>query len=689
MLNTLTFEAVFSSTGRKIAGNHDFQEGLTAISGANECGKSMRLEMIRYALFGTQALRSPIGNYKTLSAKLIFSVLGVKYSVERGLTQAKLYKGNQVVATGTRAVNEEVIKILGYDMSVFDSSNACLQGEVEALTQKTPAERKRMVDKTIGLSAIDTLLTEYGSEVSAINKTVGSLKNMLGEELIKPQPAPDYQPSSESAKDLKLLQIQITEVEKKRAQVGALKCKEPTPPELGVFEPLEKLQERYAESITYETTMRDIQSRLSAMKANGNVDITQLAQYQGYLATQSYQAWEEYQADQEKEARLRKHVIDALSDDELIEMVEGFKAETAYKHYLSVASGGVITCPHCHKGFFANQDEVEAAKACLYATWTPGKIEEVCKKARAYKLRNQEDVQEQRGCRQGLRGFLSSPRCPKPDYPDLGTRKEVELWVKRAEHELELAQTRQNLMEQLEELKKNPLEPSGHIKSLLAQAQREKQAEALYQVQLEQYTKYLELSKELAWVIPRAEELKTAYEVLEQRKTAAMEYEHALREYTIRQESRAKIAEELEQYEGKLDVLSRVRKALNEIKPKVKSYLIPSLSRVSSNFLSEMTNSARNQIDISEGFDIVVDGQPVETLSGSGKAVANLAVRLALGTVLTNKVFSVLLADEVDASMDDERSKYTAQCLRNLTKVFKQIILVSHHKLEADHQINL
>ena len=84
-----------------------------------------------------------------------------------------------------------------------------------------------------------------------------------------------------------------------------------------------------------------------------------------------------------------------------------------------------------------------------------------------------------------------------------------------------------------------------------------------------------------------------------------------------------------------------------------------------------------------------MDGQPLNTLSGSGKAVANLAIRLGLGQVLTNKTFSVFLADEIDAAMDADRAGYTAECLSNLTGSIAQIVLVSHKTLSAQHHIEM
>jgi DNA repair exonuclease SbcCD ATPase subunit len=64
----------------------------------------------------------------------------------------------------------------------------------------------------------------------------------------------------------------------------------------------------------------------------------------------------------------------------------------------------------------------------------------------------------------------------------------------------------------------------------------------------------------------------------------------------------------------------------------------------------------RQSIVVDEEFDVTVDGQALDTLSGSGKAVANLALRLGLGQVLINRVFSLFIGDEIDASLDVDRA---------------------------------
>ena len=122
----------------------------------------------------------------------------------------------------------------------------------------------------------------------------------------------------------------------------------------------------------------------------------------------------------------------------------------------------------------------------------------------------------------------------------------------------------------------------------------------------------------------------------------------------------------------------------------VKSYLLPSLGRVASSLISVITGGARNQVRISNDFEIFVDNQPVSTLSGSAKVAVNLALRVGLGQVLTSSTFPVFLADEVDASFDSERSETTIECIQNLTNTMQQVILVSHKQISgADQYIRM
>ena len=122
---------------------------------------------------------------------------------------------------------------------------------------------------------------------------------------------------------------------------------------------------------------------------------------------------------------------------------------------------------------------------------------------------------------------------------------------------------------------------------------------------------------------------------------------------------------------------------------KVKQELAPSLSKAASSLLYAMTNGERRFVDVDHDFNIIVDGQPLQTLSGSGKSVVTLALRIGLGQVLTSKVLPIFMGDEIDKDMDAIRATSTHSTFQNLKSVLTQIILVTHKDIEADQVISL
>jgi exonuclease SbcC len=102
-----------------------------------------------------------------------------------------------------------------------------------------------------------------------------------------------------------------------------------------------------------------------------------------------------------------------------------------------------------------------------------------------------------------------------------------------------------------------------------------------------------------------------------------------------------------------------------------------------------MTDGERRHVDVDHDFNITVDGQPLQTLSGSGKSVVNLALRIGLGQVLTSKVLPIFMGDEIDKDMDQVRASSTHNTFQSLREYLTQIILVTHKEVEADQVIQL
>ena len=120
MFHSLKYSVTFPTTGRTLTNDLEFSEGFAAISGPNESGKSMILEMLRFLLFGTQALRGEAADYKTLKAEGEVTIRSERYRIVRTMKKADLWRGDMQIATSVSVVNDKIGRLLGFGRSVFD-----------------------------------------------------------------------------------------------------------------------------------------------------------------------------------------------------------------------------------------------------------------------------------------------------------------------------------------------------------------------------------------------------------------------------------------------------------------------------------------------------------------------------------------------------------------------------------------
>lgn len=689
MITKLQFNVEFVSTGKKIAGLHEFSGGMTAITGANESGKSLRLEMIRYALFGTRALRSPISRYKTLSVTLDFKVNGQEYKVDRGLSKITLFKGDQQVSSGTKATNLAIIDIFGYDLEVFDSANAILQKKAEDLTSKTPAERKKMIDRTIGLHIIDDLISELSEQVGQKKGEAAFYEKAMGEAPTMPEkPSGACQERSvvvealtQATKNCRLYEANKTKLETMKCAPGILpdgaRVTQDTLNDLMTKQALRAVHLK-----EYETLNREIE------QLNGEA----LKLQQGYASVMNYKI-EDLQRylDQDIETKKalytewenKRAALPSTPPFTVKEITDIATAMTnrAIRKKIADLKQHNLSCPNCSHTIYLQADQIQKLEVDIQPLDGEEHITKELSPDQMKRLfQNWDKIEE----------FNTLPVPENVEFIPamIHTSSHIRRALEAMDKVKELTEKIASKTEMLVGVKKT-LDEATNFEAEIASKQQLLIMWNNYDTQTQRYNEYQKLFTELE---PQMKSLAGCYAVEEELKgtlKVITDYERAMEDYNRTLQKFEAATLEFTKVCAEVDKLFSIKKALEGIKPKVKSYLMPSLMRVASNLLSQMTNGDRNRIDITENFDILVDNQLVSELSGSGEAVANLAIRLGLGTVLTNKVFSVLLADEIDSSMDKDRASYTAECLRNLKGTISQIILISHQKPEADHQIEL
>jgi DNA repair protein SbcC/Rad50 len=605
MLSSLKYEATFSPTGPTLSKQLAFSTGLTLITGPNESGKTFSMEMLRYCLFGSAALRGSVSDFASLRTDLTFTVRGQEYTVKRTLNHAQLLQDGEVITTGTKPVNQKITELFGYDLPVFDVANAFKQGEGSRLSDMRPTERRRMVDRLVGADRLEQVSqwcqTQARDAQVALRAVQGVLVPPVPPEPLETAVDPDELP------EVRALESELSFVE---ATLRAL------PQSDGSVPPTEQEIADYEHGVLEKERL----ARLPLI----DFDRDELRH-----------AWRAYEAHQRQLALGPKASMREKEVDALLQEWDAYTANQALvRQYETLSRSPVVTC-ECGKQFSLAQSELDDLKARIRDIQQPATT--------VAELRQQKQRHER------WRGQPIISEAPKPDRPAslidaVGTSVE------------ERAKWRGFDRQELARLKDQSLRRMGP-----------------------------ELEAKRDWLNDQlggrsSEEILRQVYALETYTKAVEQYEKDLSIYNTRLEEQATREADAADWAAS-------RTAVDALRQEVKLHLIPSLARVASGLMTQLTGGSRNRIEIDDQFEITVDGRPIHALSGSGKDCANIALRLALGQVLTNNTFSVLILDEADTAMDANRAENLQSTLKALSTNISQIILVTHKVPHSEHVI--
>lgn len=669
-----------------------FGVGTTLITGRNGKGKSSVIEMIRFALFGTAALRRPASDYKKLEVELEFTVRDTDYRIVRSPKGTWLYKGDgEQIAYGTTPVNGAVIGIFGYGLKVFDIANCCNQNQVMAFSDSMkPTERKALIDQTIGLAAIDELSTELSSEALSFSKELKFTTDriVIPVEPVKPEPLLPVE-------DIRTAMADLREKANRRAVMLARLAQpvvdEPSPvnsslASLGQSVDPEAVKGQLEKINNALATAAVLASRVAAapQKPEEPVEVD----LKGYTIDQLSESIAARTRFAEAIKRLAKLELPTMELETIHQNQKDLQMWTRFQQKQQLLKQGDTECPHCH-GTFPNAHRAlehyqDVPDTMTQPVWT---IDYLARQERLHgNVEPHAELKAQAELEQGkfiendasLKVQWTAADAGRQDYARKLAAYEERLGAYEAD-KIALA------LLKADALKKEKVELEQDLKSHADWSFQQ----AKYETDLGNYERDQLVRQELAEALAKLPDVAGDLQNLETLLISTSAYEVAYTNYTKQREvfesDTAKIAE----LERTIADLKSGREALVALKARIKSHLLPSLNAVSSLLLNEMTGGEMSKVELDEAFNITVDGFAIEALSGSGKAVANLALRLGLGQVLTNRVFSVFLGDELDASMDEQRAGYLMACLGRLRGQVSQILVVTHKQLSADHTIQL
>jgi DNA repair protein SbcC/Rad50 len=163
------------------------------IFGENGAGKTTICESIAFAFYGADAARTRKQEIRThgvltdCEVRVVFEHAGSQFEVRRSIKgrghspEAELYGGDLLLASGTTDVDAELRRLLHMDLHVFRSSVYAEQKQLDAFSDLSPARRKEMVLRLLGIKPVDDARTFARREARATRESAGQLEDAVAD----------------------------------------------------------------------------------------------------------------------------------------------------------------------------------------------------------------------------------------------------------------------------------------------------------------------------------------------------------------------------------------------------------------------------------------------------------------------------------------------------------------------------
>lgn len=669
----------------------NFEKGFNLLTAPNGRGKSTILEIVSYCLFGTAALRGTLEEFPTLDAQLLFKVKGRPFRVVRSKKETMLYEGSTPMASGTTPVNAAILRLMGYGLKVYNVANHIRQGQVNALTDRLrPEDRRQVLENTVGLTVIDKVISELNK---VLLESAADLKANVALQVqpICPEMPTGFIPLAD--REEVLGSHKAFALSYRNAKAKLVKAVEPVKPNGTILgaEDLDKLREDVKAWSAKRVWVEQATMQVNQLTANRKrFQSTAPEQPLGVLPREALLAM----ADLDKQIGLLEQERGLLTKPRLTqeEIDADRKRAKVYKlvqKYREVAAHEV-DCPNCGHDFVPNCDgqleDLSLQLNKLLDSHTCGQLlngnQEAEKGQYSEATLIAEEMRQPNVARSAAveaellelyKGFAS-------DYKQQLARLD-NFERETATHESNLIQLVQ-IGEQIAALGDLSFDYTycGQLEATLKHQDSLVASHAAYEANLVHFKETVAKNAILEAHIHKLEGCEEDLQRIEAFIKASEQYDYHLANYELELTRFNKRAEKISELEVKVEDHKLAIAGLKETKKRIKSFLLPSLNKAASALVTIMTNGVIRSIQMLDDFSVKIDGKRVDLFSGSEQAVINIALRIALGQVLTHKVFSVVIGDELDASMDANRTGLLWQALANLVKSgsVEQVVLVSH-----------
>ena len=617
----------------------DFAPGINVLQGKNSSGKSTVIEMLNYSLFGSIALRSAISTYdKAFEVETVLTINNVIYKINRTTKDSQIYMFDTdsdkylILATGITPVNEYLKGLLTYDYKIFSLTNFCKQHELLKLTSCSPKELVNLIEVVSGLDSSYKLLLslkESRKECKAVIKSLSStLDNSSSLNL-------DFQENF----DYESLLKENTDV-------------------LNNFNRV--LQNNYESS----QTITNLYNTFIKIKNKRNKILSDLEEANSRIDSEYTEASLQ---DNKESILLYKNTLSSLNRslstynkpdttysnsflDVQTQLIEQNKEYEEYIRIKNKLEASKIICPNCEHSFhFESEDSLE-----------PDQVIEVAPVAPVLTLREINNLRDWNAKVKDYNSLIEEIRAHEESYT-------TQLSTSFINDQLSLYETIRQQKSLLEYVDTEYSELLSNLESY---------------VDIDQ--EYLEVS-----ILNKVNEITNEYETSLEEFNNFKNYLDLKRQYIQQQDVIASFQDNLNTNKENLLTYNLLFDVLEDVKKTIQQESFPVLNSVASDILSQITGGERNKVFITDTFKIEVDDNDIDTIEGSGKVIANLALRVALLSTFYKDTFLVCLFDEIDESLHEDRFEYMEESFNKLAEQGYQLILSSHKNYSVDNIINM
>ncbi len=646
----------------------DFPEsGLIGIVGHNGAGKSSLLESIGWALYGTQAIRGKADGLTTIGAKGKCKVImefdhgeDGPYTVERTLKDAKLNMGGKEIAVMTSGVNSKIEKLLNMDYRAFYTSIFTKQGGLSSFTDMTASQRQETVERLLEVSKVKNARINIGTEARALeNQLHGKRVAIENEDEIIDKINELKQILSQLMNTEKELEeIKIKYQEKKTQMDKEFKLEQTKMKSFQIQK--EKLLTIEGQLKIFETELRNTNSNIEDIRNKIELAKKRTDELKNILTDDVSRELKSNQKEMDKIIKKIEENSNRLNKMNQENAIEEARIDDKQKHILQIQKLGPDSeCPVCLRSLGEHGPKV---------------IDDLRKEIKD--SQNQTQTNKIKETREEIEKLTEKKRQLEEETRKLNGRKQEK---QNAEFELKTLDL-ENLEAKQKKMNKSSKEKISEIES---------------QEKLVKETK-IELEKigfdEQKYDTIRnnwdkaGDEYTLSIEDLERHRTSVTKVSENLKSQEQNIKQITKIKSEIKDEERKLTLLRTLEERLKGFRTFLTGRIAPVLQNRTGERLSQITQARYNSVHVDRNdYSIqVMDGTqlyPLERFSGGEVDAFNLAFRLSISDVITERLSSELgmvVLDEVLGSQDFQRQTSILQGLENLAKNIGQVMMVTH-----------